>query len=229
MGSGFNGYLMLNKEIKRHEFFRDHKTFRLFWWLVMDANFIEGKMLGITVMRGQKLTSFESLAIETNLKIPEVRTALNKLIKSNHIIKKSTNKYTLLTVVEYEYYTGSNENKNKQKANQRQTKDKPKTTIEEYNNLNKEELNKIERADKILSHFDFLNSNFKSDIDKLVKEYRPKIVNFDFCIEKFNNYEFSKEVSVIRLEQWFKDEIDFKLKKNNNNNFNEGKNELFVK
>ena len=146
LSSGYNGYLMLNKEIKRHEYFTDYKTFHLFFWLLSDANFIEGNFRGVEVKRGQKLTSLNSLIIETGLTEREVRTALEKLIKGNHIVKKTTNQFHLLTVVEYEFYTGSNEGKDKPTTNQRQTKGKPTTTIEEFNNTKKEEFNKIERV-----------------------------------------------------------------------------------
>lgn len=209
MSSGFNGYLMLNKEIKRFEFFTDIKTFHLFFWLVSDANFIDGNCNGILVKRGQKLTSYRSLITETGLTEREVRTALEKLIKCNHILKTSTNKNQLLTVVEYEYFTGNNESKDIPTTNHRQTKDKPTTTIEEFNNTKKEEFKKIERVDSSLSHFDSLK--FKKGILELVTEYKPKISDWNFCIEKFNNHPY-KNVSITTLKAWLKREIEHQSK-----------------
>lgn len=221
MSSGFNGYLMLNKEIKRHEFYTDPKTMRLFEHLLFDANFIDGSCNGIVVKRGQKLTSLNSLIIETGLTEREVRTALEKLINRNHIIKKATNKNTLLTVVEYERYTGLNESKDKPTTNERQTKDKPTTTIEEYNNLNNKELKKIERVNKgSLSNFNYLKSNFEKEVLELENEYKPKIKEFDFCIEKFNNQDY-KNVTLTSLKKWLQDEFDYKKSKNlNSDNHN---------
>lgn len=202
MSSGYNGYLMLNKEIKRFEYFTDINTMHLYLWLLFDANFIEGNCNGILVKRGQKLTSLNSLIIETGLTERQVRTALEKLIKSNHIEKKTTNKNTLLTVVEYEYYTGNNESKDIPTTNERQTKDKRKTTIEEYNNTKKEESKKIERVNNSLSHFDFLKLNFENELLVLVNEYKPKINDWDFCIEKFNDT-VNKRISITVLKGWF--------------------------
>lgn len=211
MSSGFNGYLMLNKEIKRFEFFTDIKTFHLFFWLVSDANFIDGNCNGILVKRGQKLTSYRSLITETGLTEREVRTALEKLIKCNHILKTSTNKNQLLTVVEYEYFTGNNESKDIPTTNQRQTKDKPTTTIEEFNITKKEEFKKIERVDSSLSHFDFLDLNFKKEFLQLVTEYKPKINDWNFCIEKFNNHPY-KSVSITTFKAWLKREFEHQSK-----------------
>lgn len=211
MSSGYNGYLMLNKEIKRFEYFTDIKTFHLFFWLVSDANFIDGNCNGVLVKRGQKLTSYRSLVIETGLTEREVRTALEKLIKSNDIIKKTTNKNTLLTVVKYEYYTGSNESKDKPKTNQRQTNDKQTTTIEEFKNLKKEEFKKIERVNNSsLSKFDLLFSNSQNEVLKLKKKYEHKLKDFDFCIKKFNDWDFKNQtVTLITLEKWLQKELEY--------------------
>ena len=217
MSSGYNGYLMLNKEIKRHEYFTEYKTFHLFFWLLSDANFIEGNCNGILVKRGQKLTSLNSLIIETGLTEREVRTALEKLIKGNHIVKKATNKNTLLTVVEYEFYTGSTEAKDKPITRQQQTKGKPTTTIEEFKNTKKEISKEIERVNSDLSHFDFLNLNFKKELLLLVNEYKPKIYEYKRCIEKFNDTN-KKHISIIVLKSWFDNWIDNQSKKSNNAN-----------
>lgn len=217
LSSGFNGFLMLNKEIKRHEYFTDYKTFHLYFWLLSDANFIDGNFRGTVVKRGQKLTSINSLVIETGLTVREVRTALDKLIKGNYIVKKATNKNQLLTVVEYEYYTGFVESKDKPKTNQRQTEGKPKTTIEEYNNTKKEIIKKESvDVDSNLSHFDYLNKNFNKELIELVTEYKPKIIDWDFCIEKFNDMDY-KRVTIVILKSWLKREYNFIITPNANN------------
>jgi hypothetical protein len=240
MSSGFNGYLMLNKEIKRHEYLTDYKTFHLFLWLLLDANFLDANFKGIPIKRGQKMTSLNSLVIETGLTEREVRTALEKLIKSNHIIKKTTNKNTLLTVVEYEYYTGLNESKDKpttnqrqtndkRKTNQRQTKDKPTTTIEKYNNLNNKELKKIERVVKNLSHFDFLKLNYEAEVLELVTKYKPKINDWDSLVKKFNLKKVDKfDIGHLEIfiDNWLKNAINFKNINSKNDNQNDNNNEI---
>ena len=224
MSSGYNGYLMLNKEIKRHEYFTDYKTFHLFFWLLSDANFIEGNFRGVEVKRGQKLTSLNSLIIETGLTEREVRTALEKLIKGNHIVKKTTNQFHLLTVVEYEFYTGSNEVKDKPTTNQRQTKGKPTTTIEEFNNTKKEEFKKIERVNNnSLSNFDFLFSNFKTEIERISEKYRPQMNNYGLCKSKFNTKQISN-IQPVHFESYCSNWVTNDNKNSNKtNNTNEYK------
>jgi hypothetical protein len=135
MSSGYNGFIMLNKEIKRHEYYTDIKIMHLYIHLLLDANFTDSNWKGQIIKRGQKATSVNSLVIETGLTIKEVRTGLDKLIKGNYLVKKGTNKYTLLTLTEYEYLTNNIVDEGKQKTNKRQTKDKPTATIEEVNNI----------------------------------------------------------------------------------------------
>ena len=219
MSSGFNGFLIMNKEIKRHEYFTDIKTFHLFFWLLSDANFKEGNCNGILVKRGQKLTSVNSLIIETGLTLSEVKTALKKLIKSNHILANTTNKNTLLTVVKYEYYVSSNESVDKPMTNERQTNDKPMTTIEVNNKINKEISKERERVNSSLSHFDFLILNFEKEVLELETTYKLKINDWNFCIEKFNNHNH-KEVSVLVLKKWLVAERNPQTNNSNNSNQN---------
>ena len=66
--------------------------------------------MGQIIKRGQLITSQDKLAEELGLSRQQVRTALNKLEKTQEITKLSDNKGTLITVNNYDLYQ-SNDNR----------------------------------------------------------------------------------------------------------------------
>ena len=59
---------------------------------------------GRKILRGQKVTSIKHLAEETGLTLRQVRTALNNLKTTCEVTSETTNKFTVVTVVNYEVY-----------------------------------------------------------------------------------------------------------------------------
>lgn len=210
------GYLAIMRDIKNNEYYKEPLTMRLYEHLLIDANFKDAFWKGELIKRGSKVTSVNNLSLETGLTIKQIRTALEKLIKGKYLAKKTTNKYTLLTLLEYDTITFNSIEEGKPKANKRQANGKPTAIIEESNNINKEKIKEIERVNNNLSHFDFLKLNFEKELLELVTQYKPKIIDWDFCIEKFNNWQYKEPVTIFNFKKWLKDE--FKPLSNNSNN-----------
>lgn len=98
-------------------------------------------------------------------------------------------------------------------------------TVKQYNNnikSNNKKINNKERENKIktLSHFDYLDFNFKDELVELVKEYKPKIIDWDLCIEKFN-HKHKTDFAIIVLKGWFWNWV--KNDSSNSNNTNQNK------
>jgi biotin operon repressor len=70
----------------------------------MKANHKEGRWQGVSIERGQHLTSSDKLANELGITRQQIRTSLNKLKSTSEITIKTTSKYTLVTVANYEVY-----------------------------------------------------------------------------------------------------------------------------
>ena len=109
-----NGWIKLHRSILEWEWYNDNNTKIVFLHLLLTANHKEKKWQGITIKRGQKLTSLQHLAEETNLSMQQVRTALDKLKSTNEITTKSTNRNTLITIEKYSDYQDKDEDNNKQ-------------------------------------------------------------------------------------------------------------------
>lgn len=115
-------YIKLDRNMMTWRWYKDDATKSLFIHILFKANVKSGDFRGITVKRGQLITSREKLAEETGLTIQQVRTGLNRLKSTNEITCETTNRYTLITVVNYNSYQDKSTNKltNKQPTNNQQ-------------------------------------------------------------------------------------------------------------
>jgi DNA replication protein DnaD len=100
------------------------------------ANHADGKVLFndcfVRVKRGQLLTTMKKLGDTCGWSLKKVSNFLNKLQKDDMIKQKRTSKYTLLTIVNYDFYQSKKaerKNKGKSEENQRKTNKNDKEGI----------------------------------------------------------------------------------------------------
>lgn len=134
-----NGFITLHRKLLSWQWYQDVNTKTLFIHCLLRANHTKAKWQLIDIDRGQFITSLKSLSVETGLSERQVRTALSKLIKTNELTNKSTNKYRIITVLKYNNYQTVDKQDVKQKTIKRQTDDKPPTTDNNDNNKNNED------------------------------------------------------------------------------------------
>lgn len=108
------GWIKLHRKMIEWEWYNDNNTKILFLHLLLTANHKEKKWQGQIIQRGQKITSIQHLADETNLTPQQIRTSLNKLKLTHEITIKTTNKYSLITIEKYSDYQDKDEENNKQ-------------------------------------------------------------------------------------------------------------------
>ena len=195
-----SGWIKLHRSLLDWEWYSDINVSRLFVHLVIKANHLEKRWQGHTIKRGQLVTSYQNLAAETGLTVQAVRTAINKLKKTGELTSKSTNKFTLLTLVKYRVYqysdTSSNRQNNKRRTNEQQTNNK-RTTNEQQQLKNdkniKNERMKEERGDfEILkTEIENLGSDFAEAWNRY-KAYRKKLDRFKYHDEKSERSAISK-------------------------------------
>lgn len=133
-----NGFICLYRQITQWEWYQNPNTFRLFVHLLLMANFTDGRFEGITVKRGQLVTSLPKLSQQTKLSIQNVRTAISNLKSTGEITDEATRKYRLITIVKYDYYQQTNRQTNRQSTDNQQTGNRQGAeNQQQYNNNNK--------------------------------------------------------------------------------------------
>lgn len=134
------GWIKLHRKILNWEWYTDAPVRILFEHLLLTVNYEDKKWKGMTIKRGQKITSYEHLADETGLTVQQVRTAINKLKSTSNLTSKSTNKFTLVTVENYDLYQ-SNIDTSTSKSTNNLTNEQQTNNNNIRNKRNKEERN----------------------------------------------------------------------------------------
>ena len=132
------GFIKIHRNIREWGWYDDANTLAVWIHLLVDANFEERTWHGKTVGIGSTITSVARLSEQTGLSIKQVRTCIGRLVEDGKIVTKGANKWTEITICDYESYmlNGESEGRTKgeQKANKRQTNGEQKATLkEEYN------------------------------------------------------------------------------------------------
>ena len=125
------GYIKTFRKMLDWEWYKDIPVRILFEHCLLKANFKPKKWQGIIIEVGSFVTSFDNLAFETGLTVQQVRTALNKLKSTGEVTSKSTSRYSIITIKNWNDYQESNTQDNKQITNNQQTNNKQITTTKE--------------------------------------------------------------------------------------------------
>ena len=99
-----NGYVKLFRKMVDWDWYGDPNTKAVFLHLLLTANYKRTRYRGVTLKPGQTVIGRKSLAETLGMSERNVRTALNRLKTTNEIATKATNKFTIVTIVNWELY-----------------------------------------------------------------------------------------------------------------------------
>ena len=141
------GYIKLHRSILKWEWYSDINTQVVFLWLLLNANWEDSRYRGYEVPKGSLIAGRKRIAKELKISERSVRTSLEHLKSTNEITIKSTNKFSVITIVNWEKYQGYEEestNKLTNKlTNNRPTSDQQVTTYKEIKNIRSKEMKNI--------------------------------------------------------------------------------------
>ena len=149
------GFIMLHRKLLDWEWYDDINTSRLFIHCLLKANHKDNNWRGMSIKRGQFISSLSKLASETSLTVKQIRTSLKKLNSTNEVASKGQAQHTVFTVINYDTYQGEG----KQRANEGQTKGKRRATNNNDNNDNNEN-NPIVSTESQRGKFKFNDKQF---------------------------------------------------------------------
>lgn len=137
------GWIKLHRKFSKWEWFNISEMVHLFIYLILNANHADGTWRGTKVKRGQILTGLKSLNEKTKISHQTLRTCLKRLKKTGEINMQSTNKFSIITICNYDSYQPEIFTVNTQLTNDQQATNKQLTTNKKKENKKNNIYNKI--------------------------------------------------------------------------------------
>lgn len=186
------GFIKLSRDILDWGWYSDPNTRCVFLHLLLTANYEDKDYLGYKITRGQAVIGLNALADILGLTVRNVRTALNHLKSTSEVTIKTTNKFSIVTICEFERWQGCNFDNDKQSDKQsdkqltsdRQTTDKPLTTPKEIKKERKEERrnNEEESINTLLVEAELRRE--REDLQKTIEEQKKELEELRAEIQK---------------------------------------------
>lgn len=183
----FSGWIKLHRSLLDWEWYDDVNVKCLYLHCLMRANHKPKKYRGTMIETGQFTTSQEVLAKELHLSIMQIRTAINKLKSTGEITVKANNKFSMISITNWDSYQDDNRPGNKRTTNEQQASNRPVTTNK--NVRRKEGKNKDKEGAKAQPK---KRATFKPPtLDEIKAQFVEKQyqVPFDECEKFFLYYE----------------------------------------
>lgn len=155
------GWIKLHRGILDWEWADKPEMMALFIHLLCMANTEDHEWHGMKLYRGQIVTGRKELSRKTGISEQTIRTCITRLKSTNTITIKTTNKYSIITICNFDKYQLAEETdnqQNNQETNQQLTNNQPTTnqqltTLKEYKNIRiieKKEIDKEKKGEKII-------------------------------------------------------------------------------
>ena len=104
MGASLNGFIILHRKLVAWGWYQDYVVKDVFLHLLLTANFKETTWKNRILKKGQVVTGRKKLASDLGFSEQQIRTALDKLKSTNEITIETTNRYSVITIVNWAEY-----------------------------------------------------------------------------------------------------------------------------
>lgn len=112
-----NGWIKIHRKITDWEWYSDSAVRSVFFDLLIHASHNDYRWKGQMIKRGQIIFGRKEAALRLGISEQSIRTAITKLKSTNEITSKSTNRFTVITLINYTKYQ-SNDSVSNQQINQ---------------------------------------------------------------------------------------------------------------
>ena len=178
-------WIKIFRELLHWEWLQKAEKVQLFIYLLLKANCVDKQWQGITIKRGQLATSNATMRQDLRLSEQQIRTCIKRLISTGEITYKSTNRYVVITICNYDKYQEignsineqNNEQTNNQSTDEQRAINEQSTTTKEVKNIRSKEYN-IKDIKQESGSNDQLSS--ASDEAQAVEPEKPKAEKLPF-------------------------------------------------
>lgn len=194
------GYIKIHRKFRDWEWYSEPVVKDVFLHLLITASWEDSRYKGHEIKAGQTIITVSGLASELGVSTRQVRTAIEKLESTGEITRKTTNRFTVVTVENWSLYQADYDDDGKQMTNKRQTDDKQmtngwqtddkRTLYKEYKKTRIQENNNSARTR--VSHGDGVSKFTKPTLQE-VKAY---------CIERKNDVDPERFIDFYESNGW---------------------------
>ncbi len=177
------GYMRISRDIENWGWYRDSNTFRVFFHLLLRAQYQDSEYMGVKILRGQVATGRKQLSADLGISEQGIRTAIDHLIKSGEINQQSTNKFSVITICKFDNWQCLTKSDNQQ-INQQLTNNQP--AAEDENN----HIQRIKELEEIIEQLtkekeELAKASKKKENEDSVPELKDQ---FDIFRVKYKQY-----------------------------------------
>ena len=180
-----NGFVKIHRKLVGWGWYQDNVVKGVFLHLLLTANFKEMKWQGLIIGKGQLVTNYNRLADDLGFTVQQNRTAIKKLKSTGEITVKTTNKFSLITIVNWEDYqyidekptgkltrttTNEQQTNNNQITNKQQTNNKPSYIKKNDKNVKNEK--NIYARTRVRDSLSGIEDMSPDEIEKRIEELR---------------------------------------------------------
>lgn len=133
------GWVKLFREFTQWEWYRNANVKIVYLHLILMANHTDKAWQGITIKRGQFVTSFRALSEAVALDVHTVQRALKKLQSTGEITVESNAKFSIITLNNYEAYQGKATPKQRCRSADSNARATLEQSTKEYKNIRRKE------------------------------------------------------------------------------------------
>lgn len=173
-------WIKIFRSFLQWQWFGKPEMVQLFVYLLLKASSEDRKWQGISIKRGQVVTSNGSIRRETNLSEQQIRTCIKRLISTGEITYQATNRYVIVTICNYDRYQEcklainepGNVLANEQSTSNQRASNEQATTSKELKNIKENPLSKDRGQKKVGEQLSSPNSD-EFEASKPKKENLP--------------------------------------------------------
>jgi len=192
-----DGFIKLHRKLLEWEWYDDDFMVKFLIHCLLKANHAPNKWRGISIKKGSFISSREKLAKQLNTTTQKIRTAEKRMIDCNELLRTSTNKHTLYTLVKWEDFQISN----KQITNGQQTDNKQITTNK--NGKNEKNNNNRRRAkEKPKDLQNVVVEDLQKWVDSKAEKGHHFTIDLNLELEKCKNYFETQSRTIGTVYNW---------------------------
>lgn len=191
------GYVKLNRNLLHWECFGNNNALLVLVRLTLKAAWRDTQYQGVALKRGQVITTLQEIADENQLTKQQARTTLERLEATHKITRTATNKFSIITLLDYDCFFENNTQSNTQITHEQHAEQHTDNTpsLLKEKSKKKEEVRKEEGACAPELAF-----SRKIDREYLVSIYGDETVTL--YEQKFWSWGKMDEISYPLIAQW---------------------------